>query len=68
MCQIHCALGCRTYLLVLCEEGAFSGFLLPSCPLLSTVCQWGGTGTRVLWGGGSWLDCQVLPAISAVYI
>ena len=71
MCQIHCALGCRAYLLVLCEEGAFSGFLLPSCPsalhCLSVgwercPCSRGGGG------GGSWLGCQVLPATSAVYI
>ena len=46
--------------------GAFSGFCLPH-PLLSTLYQCDGC-LSYLGRGGSWLSCQVLPAISAVTI
>ena len=48
--------------------GAFSGFYsLHSHPLLSTMYQCDGC-LSYLGHGGSWLGCQVLPAISAVSI
>ena len=49
--------------------GAFSGFCsLPPHPLLSTVYQCDGYLFFSGGGGGSWLGCQVLPAIGAVSI
>ena len=52
--------------------GAFSGFLFPPFPTLphpslSTVYQCDGC-LSYLGRGGSWLGCQVWPAISAVSI
>ena len=48
--------------------GAFSGFRsLPSPPFASTVYQCEGC-LSYQGRGGSWLGCQVLPAISAVSI
>ena len=48
--------------------GAFSGFCsLPPHPLLSTVYQFDGCLSS-RGRGGSWLGCQVLPAIGAVSI
>ena len=48
-------------------RGAFGDFSPPFPPLLSTVCQF----DRCLFSqghAGSWLGCQVLPAIGAVSI
>ena len=48
-------------------RGVFIGFSPPSPPLFSVVHQ--GDGCLSCWGhGGSWLCCQVLPAIGAVSI
>ena len=49
--------------------GAFSSFFAPSLPLplLSTVYQCDGC-LSYLGRGGSWLGCQVWPAISAVSV
>ena len=70
---IACALGCRAYLSVGREVGALwverLAVFVPSLPhpLLSTVYQCDGC-LSYLGRGGSWLGCQVLPAISAVSI
>ena len=70
---IPCALGRRAYLSVGREVGALcverSAVFVPSLPhpLLSTGCQCDGC-LSYLGRGGSWLGCQVLPAISAVSI
>jgi len=67
------ALGCRAYLSVGREVGALCEERLPAFvpslphPLLSTVYQCDGCLSH-LGCGGSWLGCQVLPAISAVSI
>ena len=67
------ALGRRAYLSVGREVGALCVehlvVLVPSLPhpLLSTVYQCDGC-LSYLGRGGSWLGCQVLPAISAVSI
>ena len=67
------ALGRRAYLSVEREVGALSverlAVFVPSLPhpLLSTVYQCDGC-LSYLGHGGSWLVCQVLPAISAVSI
>ena len=66
------ARGCRAYSPVGREVGALrverlAVFLFPpfTTPLLSTVYQCDGCLSS-LGRGGSWLGCQVLPAISAV--
>ena len=68
------ALGCRTYLSVGPEVGALcverlAVLIVPFLPhpLLSTMYQCDGC-LSYLGCGGSWLGCQVLPAISAVSI
>jgi len=67
------ALGCRACLSVRREVGALCverlAVLFPPfpTPLLSTVHQCDGC-LSYLGRGGSWLGCQVLPAISAVFI
>ena len=68
------ALGCRTYLSVGREVGALcverlAVLIVPFLPhpLLSTVYQCDRC-LSYLGRGGSWLGCQVLPAISAVSI
>ena len=67
------ALGHRAYLSVGREVGALCverlAVFVPSLshPLLSTVYQRDGC-LSYLGRGGSWLGCQVLPAISAVSI
>ena len=49
--------------------GNVNGFsLLPSPSLLSTVYQCDGCLSSQGWCGGSWLVCQVLPAIGAVSV
>ena len=49
--------------------GAFSGFLVPSLPTLCFPLCISVTGACFSRGhGGSWLGCQVLPAIGAVSI
>ena len=73
MHRIPCALGCSAYLSVRQEVGALCeehlAVFVPSFPrpLLSTVYQCDGC-LSYQGRGGSWLDCQVLPAISAVSI
>ena len=65
--------GCRAYLSVGREVGALCverlAVFVPSLshPLLSTVYQCDGC-LSYLGRGGSWLGCQVWPAISAVFI
>ena len=67
------ALGCRAYLSDGWEVGALCverlAVFVPSLPhpLLSTVYQCDGC-LSYLRRGGSWLGCQVLPAISVVSI
>ena len=67
------ALGCSAYLSVWQEVGQLCVerlvVFVPSLPhpLLSTVYQCDGC-LSYLGRGGSWLGCQVLPAISAVSI
>ena len=72
---IPCALGCRAYGSVWREEGAlcveclavFTSLPPSPHPLFSTVYQCDGCLSS--WGReGSWLGCQVFPAISAVSI
>ena len=74
MLGISRAQGCRAYSPVGREVGALcvervAFFFVPSLPhpLLSTVYQCDGCLSS-LGCGGSWLGCQVLPAISAVSI
>ena len=70
---IPCALGRKAYLSVGREVGALCverlAVFVPSLPypLLSTVYQCDGCPSY-LGHGGSWLGCQVLPAVSAVSI
>ena len=70
---IHRALGCSTYLSVWREVGALCVELLavfvPSLPTLCFPLCISVTGACSSRGrGGSWLGCQVLPAIGAVSI
>ena len=72
MHQIPCALGCRAYLSVWWEEGAFCveclavfPFLAPSPSTFHCLSVW----QVPVWGiGGSWLGCQLLPVIGIVSI
>ena len=70
---IPLALRDRVYLSVWREEGALGveslAVFVPSCPhpLVSTVYQCDGSLSS-RGRGGSWLGCQVLPAIGAVWL
>ena len=70
---IPCDLGCRTYFSVWWEVGALSverlAVFVPSLPTLCFPLCISVMGACFFLGAwGSWLGCQVLPAIGAVSI